>query len=139
MTTLPITLTIAGAAGLVNLWLAIRVLGVRVKHKVMMGDGGNPAMLTRMRAQANFVEYAPFILILLGLVELSLGSQTWLWFVGIAFILARLAHGFGMDRAAPNALRAGGAITTWLLLLGLAGLAIAIPYLEMMPPKPTML
>lgn len=139
MTTLPITLTIAGAAALVNLWLAFRVVGLRVKHKMPLGDGGNAVMLGRMRAQSNFTEYAPFVLILLGLVELSIGSVTWLWFVGIAFILARLAHGFGMDRPAPNALRAGGAVTTWIILLGLAGLAIAIPYLELMPPKPTML
>jgi uncharacterized membrane protein YecN with MAPEG domain len=84
----------------------------------------------RMRAHANFVEYTPFFLILLGLIELSRGSETWLWAAAILFMLGRLAHPFGMDRPAPNAFRMGGVAITWLVLLGLAAYAIAIPYLD---------
>src|SRR3712207_1417931 len=67
MTTLPITLTIAGAAALMNLWLGLRVSMLRRRHKVSIGDGGNDAVRTRMRAHANFAEYTPIFLILLGL------------------------------------------------------------------------
>jgi uncharacterized membrane protein YecN with MAPEG domain len=83
-----------------------------------------------MRAHANFAEYTPFVLILLGLIELAQGSRTWLWLVAILYILARIAHAFGMDRPAPNPLRAGGAAVTMLVLIGLAGYALAIPYLH---------
>ena len=55
-----------------------------------------------MRAQANFIEYTPFVLILIGLIELAEGSQLWLWIVGVVYILARIAHGFGMDRPRPD-------------------------------------
>ena len=130
MNMLPITLTIAGAAALLNLWLGARVSQLRIRDKVSIGDGGNPAVAARMRAHANFVEYAPFFLILLGLVELARGSQTWLWGLGILFILGRLMHPFGMDRPSPNALRMGGTILTWLTLIGLAIYALAIPYME---------
>ena len=129
MTILPITLTIAAAAALLNVWLGVRVTRLRVAYQTMMGDGGHPALVARMRAQANFVEYAPFFLILLGLIELAHGSATWLWLAAILFILARVAHAFGMDRPAPNPLRPGGMIGTMLPLIGLAGYALATPYL----------
>jgi uncharacterized protein len=128
--TLPITLTIAAAAALINLWLATRVSQLRIRDKVSIGEGGNARLATRMRAHANFVEYTPFFLILLALVELSQGSKTWLWAVGIVYILARLAHPFGMDRPAPNKLRVVAIVVTWAVLLGLAVYALAIPYLE---------
>jgi uncharacterized membrane protein YecN with MAPEG domain len=128
--TLPITLTIAAAAALINIWLGSRVSRLRFSDKVSIGDGGNTRLTSRMRAHANFVEYTPFFLILLALMELSVGSPTWLWGAAILFILGRLAHPFGMDRPAPNPLRVVGILLTWLVLLGLALYALAIPYLD---------
>lgn len=130
MTILPITLTIAGAAALLNLWLAIRVGILRTRHKIMISDGGNEALAARMRAHSNFTEYTPIFLILLGLIELAHGPALWLWVVAIIFILARILHVFGMDRAAPNALRGAGAGLTMLGLLVLAVYAIWITYGE---------
>jgi hypothetical protein len=136
MTMLPITLTIAGAAALINVWLGLRISHVRRLNRVSIGHGGNEAVETRMRAHANFIEYTPLFLILLGLVEAARGPQTWLWVVAILFILARLAHPFGMERPAPNALRMGGVAITWLCLLGLAVYALVLPYLERSQPAP---
>jgi uncharacterized membrane protein YecN with MAPEG domain len=95
----------------------------------MVGTGGDPLMESRMRAQANFVEYTPLFLILLGLIEAARGPQTWLWGVAIAFIVARIAHAFGMDRPAPNPLRTGGFLVTFFALLALAGYALSLPYM----------
>ena len=134
MTMLPITLTIAGAAALMNVWLGFRVSVLRLKHKVSIGHGGQSGIAIRMRAHANFIEYTPFFLILLALVELAHGSRTWLWLVAILFILARLAHAFGMDRPGPNLPRKIGASLTWAVLIGLAGYAIVTPYFA---PKPS--
>ncbi len=133
---LPITLTIAAAAALMNIWLAVRVSQLRVRHKVSVGDDGDVRVAYRMRAHANFVEYTPIFLILLALIELARGSEGWLWGVAIVYILARLAHPFGMDRPAPNPLRMGGIVVTWLVLVGLAGYALAIPYLDRGQPAP---
>ena len=136
---LPITLTIAGAAALLNIWLARRVGQMRLAHKVSIGDGGNEALIARMRAQANFVEYTPFVLILMGLIELAEGSALWLWIVGIAFVVGRIAHGFGMDRPRtdPLKLRTVGTVVTALVLLGLAVYAIVLPYLHREPARVT--
>ncbi|MBU3078123.1 MAPEG family protein [Sphingomonas sp. XMGL2] len=125
---LPITLTIAAACALINLWLASRVVRLRAAKRVEVGDGGDPVMTRRMRAHANFTEYAPFVLILLGLIEMAKGSQTWLWAASFVFVFGRIAHAFGMDRSAPSVLRAGGILATWLVLLALAGYGLAIAY-----------
>lgn len=125
---LPVTLTIAAAATIVNLWLAFRIVPMRLKDKVLIGDDGNPRLQARMRAHANFTEYAPFVLILMGLIELGGGSTLWLWIAGAVFVLARFAHAFGMDRTTSSAPRAGGALATWALMALLAGWALAIAY-----------
>lgn len=125
---LPITLVFAAAAGVLNLWLAIRVSSVRVSGKVLHGDGGNPVMLHRMRAHANFTEYAPFVLILMGLIELARGSTLWLWAAGAVFVVARVAHAIGMERTTTNPMRAGGAMLTWAVLLVLSVWAAVIGY-----------
>lgn len=125
---LPITLTTAGAAASLHIWLSLRVSALRRPLKIGVGDGGNEMLLKRMRAHANFAENMPIFLILLGLVELAAGASLWLWGAGIAFILARISHAFGMDRPGANPLRVAGIALTWLVLLALAVLAIYLAY-----------
>jgi uncharacterized protein len=115
---LPISLTAAAAAGLINLWLGIRIGQVRVREKVNVGDGGNEAVLRRMRAQANFVEFTPFVLILIVLLELATGTSTWLWVVSSLYALARIAHAFGMEK--DSKLRGIGIMITMLVMAGLS-------------------
>ena len=129
---LPITLTMAGAATLLNIWIAGRVSRMRVAHKVSIGDGGAAPLTTRMRAHANFVEYTPFFLILLGGLEMARGSSLWLWAAGLLFILARILHAFGMDRPSPNRLRVVGMVLTALILFVLALYAIGVASMEQM-------
>lgn len=114
---LPITLTTAAACGLLNLWLGARVGKVRIAEKVFIGDGGNELVLRRMRAQANFVEYAPIILILIAALELGVGSQTWLWVASVLFVLARVCHLFGMDGGKFVIGRRIGIIVTLVIML----------------------
>jgi hypothetical protein len=130
---LPITLAAAGAAALINVWLAIRTGRVRTREKVMVGDGGNDAVIRRMRAHANFVEYTPFVLILIGLIELATGTSTWLWIVMAVYMAGRIAHGFGMD--GNMAARGAGTGITLLTLLGLGLYAVAIPYFAFGEPQ----
>ncbi|MGW8134389.1 MAPEG family protein [Sphingomonas zeae] len=134
---LPVTLGIAAAAAIVNLWLAMRIVLGRLRGKVMMGDGGDSRLAAGMRAHANFVEYAPFVLILMGLIELGGGSSFWLWVLGAAFILVRIGHGWGMMRPAPNIGRAVGAMGTWAILALLAGWGIGIVYTGRAVPAQT--
>lgn len=128
MMILPVTLTMAGTAALINMWLAIRCGQARGKTGVSIGDGGNDLMIRRMRAHANFAEFTPIVLILVGLVEAALGTSTWLWGVSVLYLLGRVAHAFGMDGA--DKARAAGIIITMLATVGLGLAAIAIPHLD---------
>ncbi|MBC7986882.1 MAG: MAPEG family protein [Sphingomonadaceae bacterium] len=125
---LEITLTIAAAAALLNIWIAQRVGRARGIAKVSVGDGGHELLTRRMRAHANYVEYTPFFLILLALIELARGPVIWLWAVSIVYVLGRILHVFGMDGA--HRLRMIGTITTMAVLLALAIWAILIAYLD---------
>ena len=125
---LPITLTIAGAAAILHVWLSLRVSTLRRPLKIGLGDGGNEVLLRRMRAHGNFAENMPIFLVLLGFVELAVGRNIWLWVAGIVFVIARIAHAFGMDRPGANLLRVGGISLSWLVLLGLGAVAIYLAY-----------
>ena len=124
-TVLPVSLALAAACALINLWLHLRIGQVRRRERIWIGDGGSELLVRRMRAQANFLENAPFVLVLVALIELATAQHGWLWGVAALFVAARLAHPFGMDGRLPA--RMVGAAATMLVLLVLAVWAIAIP------------
>jgi uncharacterized protein len=128
MLSLPVTLTIAAGAALVNIWMMIRCGQARTKESVSIGDGGSEFVIRRMRAHANFVESAPFVLILIAALEATSGTNNWLWGLGIAYIIGRLAHGLGMDGRSLGKGRMVGTLITMITLLGLSGWALSTVY-----------
>ena len=126
MTFLPVTLSAAAAAAIINLWLAMRVGSMRGKAKILHGDGGHPPLIRRMRAQLNFVENTPFVLILIAGIELAGRGGLWLTAVAAIYMLARVAHAFGMDHEDVPLGRKVGVMVTMLTLLGLAIYAMLI-------------
>lgn len=120
------TLSLAAAAVVINVWLMTRIGRLRMSAKVMHGDGGHPLLTQRMRAQSNFIEHTPLFLVLVAAVEMTGRGGTWLAVVGSIFMLARVAHGFGMDRTDVNPFRAGGILVTVLAQIGLAVVAVLI-------------
>lgn len=119
------TLTMAAAAAILNIWLMIRIGGIRRAESISVGDGGSEALIRRMRAQANFVESAPFVLILVAAIELTDKGGQWLPIVAGVYIIARVLHAFGMDGKIEWG-RFVGTIVTLLTLLGLAIVAALI-------------
>ena len=119
MTPIPVTLATAACATLLNFWLGWRIAELRERFAVSVGDGGHEPLLRRMRAQANLVENAPFVLILIGGLEISGVSRLALASIAAIFILARLAHPIGMDAAENGRWRlagmAGNMIVTFAL------------------------
>jgi len=112
-----VTALYAGILALVLVGLSLYVVRGRWANKVSVGDGGNADMLKRMRAHANFIEYVPIALIGLYLLEVTRHSVYLLHVLGIALVVARLMHPFGMVRKSPNPFRAGGAVITLSVLI----------------------
>jgi uncharacterized membrane protein YecN with MAPEG domain len=126
MISMPITLLTAAAAFFLNVWLGYRIAQFRRDFKVSVGDGGHEPLLRRMRAQSNFIENAPFFLILLGSLELSGASRTGLGLIAFIFILSRIAHGYGMDGGNLQRWRQYGIMATTFTTLALSFWAIVV-------------
>jgi len=123
---LPVTLTAAAAAAIINIWLSIRIGQMRTAQKISIGDDGGGPLTARMRAQLNFVENTAFVLILIAAIELAGKGAPWLTWVAGIYMLGRVAHGLGMDGGSLGKGRTIGVIITMLTQLGLAIVATLI-------------
>lgn len=126
MTKLDWVAVFAGANLLILFVLALLVVQARIKHKVTLGDGGNPAVLQAMRAHANGVEYVPAALVGLALLAfLEPAPVEAVLALGGTLTLARLFHAVGLSSSGGRSLgRAVGTLGTWLAYLGIAGLLV---------------
>lgn len=79
--------------------LSVRTILLRRRLKINLGDGGNAAMLRAMRVQANFAEYVPFALVLLGLLAAQGADAPRLHFLGAVLCIARISHAYGVSQA----------------------------------------
>ena len=93
-----------GILALLYAVLSIRVVLLRGKHRVSLGDGGNSELTSAIRAHAHFAEYVPIIALMIALLEMSGTTATRLHLMLGALLLARILHPFGMS-AAPGTLR----------------------------------
>ncbi len=122
---LPITATAAAVLGLIYIALSARVVLARGKSGASLGDGGGiiasgqehtVPLLVAARTHANFAEYVPLCLILLGLVEAE-GTRRWLVImIAVLLVVARMLHPIGMGRRIPNPFRAGGIVLTFSVI-----------------------
>lgn len=120
MTDLHISLLTAALAAVIAIWLGIRCIQLRFSERVVHGDGGSPLLMRRMRAQANFAEYTPVVLLLVLMLDLA-GQDGWLLaMTALAFLLGRVLHAFGMDSEQPTTPRKAGMILTFTPLAVLA-------------------
>jgi uncharacterized membrane protein YecN with MAPEG domain len=86
----------AGLLALWYFWLSMRISNYR-GHGISLGDGGDPRLQRLIRAHANFGEYVPLILLMLGLLELGHFSIYLLHALGLTLLAARLLHGIALS------------------------------------------
>ena len=87
-------------AGLLALWfvaLSVRVVDQRRRNKVSIGDGGKTQLLRAIRGHANFAEYVPLALMLIGILELTGFPPYVLHGLGATLLVARLLHGYALS------------------------------------------
>ncbi len=114
-----ITPLYAALAATVMIVLSVRVIGVRRGRRIAIGDGGDEDMTRRIRAQGNFAEYTPLVLILL--LELG-GAPAWqLHLLGAALILGRMVHAWSLTARSTNGRVVGMTLTFFVLAAGALG------------------
>ena len=113
-----------GLFGILFLILSVRVSVARAHH----GDGGDVSLQRWIRIHANFTEYVPLTLLLIGLGESGGASAQVIRILLIVLLAARLAHVPGMlaPEGSPQqyALRAPAIMVTWGVLLAASILLI---------------
>lgn len=119
-----ITPLYAGALALWFLVLSIKVIRYR-GHGISLGDGGDPQLQRLIRGHGNFSEYVPFILVMIGALELS-GYPHWLLhLLGASLLVARILHGTSLSFTQSWRFgRFWGTAITFLLLLVAGGLCL---------------
>ena len=128
------TLTAASCLGLILLVLAIRCVSARTQQQKAerAGEdsaGADAALAHRMRVMANFLEYTPFLLILLAALETTTLPLWMVYTLAAMQVLGRGLHAWGYSRSTGESFgRMAGTLLTWaVLLLGsILGLYAAI-------------
>jgi uncharacterized protein len=120
-----ITMLYAGLCTILVVFLAIRVVQWRFRHKIGLGDGGDRELLKRVRAHANAVENMPLALLLLGGMELNGYSMGLIHGFGSVLVLSRVAHAWGLSHSSGTSKgRLLGSAFTWTLMVTMAVFAI---------------
>jgi uncharacterized protein len=122
MSAAPITAVYAACLALLFCALTLRVLRLRVRLQVTVGDGGQPTLQRAIRAHGNFAEFVPLALLLLLLLEQRGLPGPAVHAYGALLLLARVLHAWGLSQAEER-LRwriAGVCLTLNLLFLAAA-------------------
>ncbi|MBT8144593.1 MAG: MAPEG family protein [Gammaproteobacteria bacterium] len=116
-----ITAFYAGLLGLLTLVLGGLVVRQRFRSQVGIGDGGDSRLSLAIRVHGNFIENVPLALLLLLVAEMTAAPTLLLHGCGIALVVARLLHAFGLSRSAGTSPgRFVGTATTWIVIAILA-------------------
>jgi uncharacterized membrane protein YecN with MAPEG domain len=108
----------AAALAVMYVVLAGLVVRQRVKCRVGLGDGQQPALVKAVRIHGNFAEYVPLLLILLLILEIQ-GAALWqLHLIGGLTLAGRLSHAVGLSKTSgTSAPRMIGMLSTFVALL----------------------
>ena len=124
-----VTAFFAGILALFYIGLSFNVIRGRYQMRLALGHNEDTSMLRRIRAHANFAEYVPLALVLMGLNELNGSSRIFLIIMGVALVIGRISHAYSLlvaeVKSAENVrYRSAGMVMTFgvLSIMALAAL-----------------
>jgi len=105
--------------------LSYRVIGIRKRLRVGLGDGGDAALNRAIRVHGNFAEYVPLALIVIALAEIN-GAAPWLVHIlGLLLLAGRCSHAWGVSQPVENfRFRVFGMLSTFAVMVGGAAVAL---------------
>lgn len=104
-------------------YLGLRVANIRKANQIGLGDKENRVLAVAIRVHGNAVENVPISLLLLLMCSLSGASVYFLHAVGVALLLSRFSHAYGMivSGGRYSTYRVLGILINWLLMLLMIG------------------
>ena len=120
---LPLYTALAAAAlAVLQVILMARVIAQRGKTEQVIGDGGHEDLVRAIRTHGNLIENAPVFLVALLIAETIAGSNMVVLGLAVVFVLARLAHAFGLGtNSGVSVARFVGTLGTMLSTVTVAG------------------
>ena len=116
-----LTAIYAAVLALIYFALSLWVVAGRAQYRVMHGDGDRDPLQRRIRSHANFAEYVPIILLLVGLLEAGGGGRVMIQALLLVLVVARIMHPIGMVAREGSfqqfAFRGPGAMATWVVMV----------------------
>lgn len=83
-----------------SLWMGVSA--TRSELKCGLGDANSPALLLKIRRHGNFIEWVPFVLVLMILAEAQGTGAAWLHAAGGLLVIGRVAHPLGLKIDNPG-------------------------------------
>ncbi|NNL57249.1 MAG: hypothetical protein HKO71_05820 [Pseudomonadales bacterium] len=112
-----ITLLYAGLLAIILFVLSFRIVQIR-RQGINLGAGGDLNLQRRIRAQGNFIEYVPILLIIIALLEINQLPGYVLHALGATLVIARCLHGYAMSFTESFFIgRFWGTLLTFILLV----------------------
>ena len=122
-----ITLLYASLLTIMAVLLALKTGMTRGKTNTMLGHGESSELLQSIRAHGNLIENAPFVIILMGLLEMQSIADWKLHILGSLFFLFRILHAYGISISRESTpYRLAGTIGSWLIMLSMSGYGVYV-------------
>lgn len=122
---LPVTSLYAALLALLLIVLSIRIIRQRWINRVGIGVGESKALEMAVRVHGNFVEFVPFALIMMALMEIAGANLMFLHALGGLLFVARISHAIGLTLSAGTSIyRMVGVLGTFSVLLLQSGFLI---------------
>jgi len=82
--------------------LCVRIILLRRKFGISVGDGDNRSLQKAICAHSNFSQYTPLVLLLIYFVEIETKSPILIHGLCCVFVFGRMVHAFGISQVEEN-------------------------------------
>ncbi len=134
--TIPIIAAVTGAVLIILQGILMMLVGThRIRNRVNLGTGDDPALERKIRRHGNLAENAALFIVVLALAEMTVVPNNVVRIIAIVFVVGRILHAIALSTVAGSQgaekgkifqiFRAIGAFTTFGSFIAVGGYLLA--------------
>jgi len=109
--TIPIIAAVAGAVLIILQAILMILVGMhRIRNRISLGTGDDPALERKIRRHGNLAENAALFIVVLALAEMTVVPNDVVRIIAIIFVLGRIFHAIALSTVAGSQGSATGKI-----------------------------